>query len=101
MDPNRSDESKLQPGIEMAALGTRRNFSTLFFSVEMITTNAVKSNFAAFSVIETTIPTIIIDPQNPKYSEDQETVENNLECKIRGGDHNAKFTRTRRVAKGK
>ena len=85
----------------MAALGTWRHFNARFLSVEMITANAVKSNFAAFGVVETTISAVIINPQKPKHAEDQQAVENNIERKIRGGDHDGKFTRTGRDAKGK
>jgi len=76
----------------MATLVARRNFSTGFFRVEMIATDAVKSDFAALSIVKTMITAIIINPQKTEHAENQQTVENNIERKIRGSDHVEKFT---------
>lgn len=79
----------------------RRDLRAWFLGVEMITANTVKGNLPALCIVILPITSVVIEPQNAKYAENQETVNNDLESKMGRRNHTETSQESVANAKGK
>jgi hypothetical protein len=66
----------------------------------VVTTDAVKRDLAPLGIIETTISSIIVDPQKSKRAQNQQAIDNDIQG-IVGRIHGLSFPVTDTDAKGK
>jgi hypothetical protein len=83
-------------------LGTRRHIDAALYPVEVITTDAVKSDPTPFCIIISPVPTIIIYPQRGKPTQHQQAVQDDIIGDTwRHGAAEIRFTQRSPAAKGK
>lgn len=92
---------KFQPGVGVAALGTRGGFGAGFLRVEVVAADAVEGDLAALGVVERTVAPVVVGPEEAEQPQHQQAVEDDIEGVIRRRDHGRVFTRRRPGAKGK
>lgn len=85
----------------MAALRAGSCLGTNFFRIQVITSDTVKSYLPTLGIVEPTITPVVIDPKEPKHSQDQRAVKEDIQGVIGRVNHGEKFTRTNPNAKGK
>lgn len=98
--PSIPRRSEFESCVHVPALGAWHDLGAGFFRVETVAPNAVKCNFTPLDIIEFPITPIVVNPHEPKNTENQQAIDNDLQSVV-GQIHGVKFSGTKEDAKGK